>query len=54
MVLEAVTSAANKHLETVFATTPLALSVEIQEIDPVLRVNKSNIREWMKTRENAA
>ena len=54
MVLEAVTSAANKNLETVFATTPLALSVEIQEIDPVLRVNKSNIREWMKTRENAA
>jgi hypothetical protein len=26
----------------------------VQEIDPVLRVNRSNIREWMKTRENAA
>jgi len=54
MVLEAVTAAANKHLETVFATTPLALSVEVQEIDPALRVNRSSIREWMKTRENAA
>ena len=54
MVLEKVTAAVNKHLETVFATTPLALSVEVQEIDPVLRVNRSNIRDWMKTRENAA
>ena len=54
MLLEAVTAAANTHLEPVFATTPLALSIEVQEIDPVLRVNKSNIREWMKTRENAA
>ena len=54
MVLEKVTTAANKHLEGVFASTPLALSVEVQEIDPVLRVNRSNIRDWMKTRENAA
>jgi 5-carboxymethyl-2-hydroxymuconate isomerase len=54
MVLEKVTAAVNKHLEPVFATTPLALSVEVQEIDPVLRVNRSNIRDWMKTRENAA
>jgi 5-carboxymethyl-2-hydroxymuconate isomerase len=53
-LLEAVTAAADKHLESVFATTPLALSVEVQEIDPALRVNKSNIRDWMKTRENAA
>jgi len=54
MVLDAVTAAANKHLETVFATTPLALSVEVHEIDPALRVNQSNIRDWMKTRNNAA
>jgi 5-carboxymethyl-2-hydroxymuconate isomerase len=54
MLLEAVTAAANKHLEPVFATTPLALSIEVQEIDPELRVNRSNIREWMKTREDAA
>jgi 5-carboxymethyl-2-hydroxymuconate isomerase len=54
MVLETLTAAVNKHLEAVFATTPLALSVEVQEIDPVLRVNRSNIRDWMKTRENAA
>ena len=54
MLLAAVTAAANKHLEPAFATAPLALSVEVQEIDPELRVNRSNIREWMKTRENAA
>jgi 5-carboxymethyl-2-hydroxymuconate isomerase len=54
MLLEAVTAAANKHLEPVFTTAPLALSIEVQEIDPVLRVNRSNIREWMRTRENAA
>jgi 5-carboxymethyl-2-hydroxymuconate isomerase len=54
VLLEAVTAAANKHLEPAFATTPLALSIEVQEIDPELRVNRSNIREWMKTRENAA
>jgi 5-carboxymethyl-2-hydroxymuconate isomerase len=54
MLLEAVTAAASRHLEPVFATTPLALSIEVQEIDPELRVNRSNIREWTKTRENAA
>jgi 5-carboxymethyl-2-hydroxymuconate isomerase len=54
MLLEAMTATANKHLEPVFAAAPLALSIEVQEIDPVLRVNRSNIREWMKTRENAA
>jgi 5-carboxymethyl-2-hydroxymuconate isomerase len=54
ILLDAVTAAATKHLEPVFSAAPLALSIEVQEIDPVLRVNRSNIREWMKTRENAA
>jgi 5-carboxymethyl-2-hydroxymuconate isomerase len=54
MMLEAVTAAADKHLEPVFASTPLALSVEVQEIDPTQRINKSNIRDFMNARDNAA
>jgi 5-carboxymethyl-2-hydroxymuconate isomerase len=54
IVLDAVTAAADKHLEPVFATSPLALSVEVQEIDPTQRVNKSNIRDFMNARDNAA
>jgi 5-carboxymethyl-2-hydroxymuconate isomerase len=54
MLAEAVFAAAAKHLEDVFATTPLALSVEVQEIDPEFRIHNSNIRTWMKTCESAA
>jgi 5-carboxymethyl-2-hydroxymuconate isomerase len=54
MMFEAVTAAADKHLEPVFASTPLALSVEVQEIDPTQRINKSNIRDFMNARDNAA
>ena len=54
MVAETVFAAANKHLEGVFATTPIALSVELQEIDPAFRIHTSNIRDWMKAREPAA
>ena len=51
---ETVFAAASKHLEGVFATTPLALSIEVQEIDPEFRLHTNNIRTWMKTREPAA
>jgi 5-carboxymethyl-2-hydroxymuconate isomerase len=54
VVAETVFAAASKHLEGVFATTPLALSVEVQEIDPEFRLHTNNIRTWMKTREPAA
>jgi len=54
LVAETVFAAAQKHLESVFATTPLALSVEVQEIDPDFRIHTSNIRDWMKAREPAA
>jgi 5-carboxymethyl-2-hydroxymuconate isomerase len=46
--------AASEHLAPVFANTPLALSTEVQEIDPAVRLQTSNIRDWMKTREAAA
>ena len=54
MVAETIFAAASKQLEGVFATTPLALSVEVQEIDPEFRIHTSNIRDWMKAREPAA
>jgi 5-carboxymethyl-2-hydroxymuconate isomerase len=54
LIAETVFAAASKHLESVFATTPLALSVEVQEIDPEFRLHTSNIRTWMKARESAA
>ena len=54
LIAETVFAAASKHLEGVFATTPLALSVEVQEIDPEFRLHTSNIRTWMKARESAA
>jgi len=54
MIAETVFAAASKHLESVFATTPLALSVEVQEIDPEFRIHSNNVRDWMKAREPAA
>ncbi len=38
------------HLEPLLATTPLAISFEIQEIDPVLNYKSGNIREFMARR----
>ena len=53
-LLDTVTNAATAYLEPVFATAPISFSCEVQEIIPELRINKSNIRAWMKTRETAA
>jgi 5-carboxymethyl-2-hydroxymuconate isomerase len=52
-LLDTVTEAATSYLEPVFATTPISFSCEVQEIIPEMRVNKSNIRAWMK-KEDAA
>jgi 5-carboxymethyl-2-hydroxymuconate isomerase len=51
---DTVTKAATGYLDPVFASTPMSFSCEVQEIIPEMRVNISNIREWMKTREDAA
>lgn len=51
---ETVFAATQKYLEPVFATTPLVVSCEVQEIDPNFRLQYSNIREWMKARGQAA
>ena len=53
-LLDTMTSAAMNFLDPVFATAPLSFSLEVQEIIPEMRVNTSNIRQWMKTRETAA
>jgi 5-carboxymethyl-2-hydroxymuconate isomerase len=45
---------ARKHLDSVYATAPFVLSVEVQEIDPEFRIHTSNIRDRMKAREPAA
>lgn len=39
-------------LEEVSSTSPLAISFEIQEIDPVLTWKKNNLREYMAKRSN--
>jgi 5-carboxymethyl-2-hydroxymuconate isomerase len=51
---EKVTDAAVKYLEPVFTSAPTSFSCEVQEIIPEMRVNISNLREWMKKKEDAA
>jgi 5-carboxymethyl-2-hydroxymuconate isomerase len=48
-----VTDAAIRYLDPVFSTAPISFSCEVQEIIPEMRVNISNLREWMK-KEDAA
>jgi 5-carboxymethyl-2-hydroxymuconate isomerase len=38
---------------TLFDSSPVALSYEVQEIDPVLRWNKNNLREYIAQRTGA-
>jgi 5-carboxymethyl-2-hydroxymuconate isomerase len=51
---ETVFAATQDYLAPVFAKTPLVVSCEVQEIDPNFRLQYSNIRDWMKTRGQAA
>lgn len=53
-VAETVFADARKHLDSVYATSPFVLSVEVQEIDPDFRIHESNIRARMKAKEPAA
>lgn len=39
------------YLETIYSSTPLAISYEIQELDADLRWKKNNIREYLAARE---
>lgn len=51
---DTVGQAAMDYLEPVFAAAPILFSCEVQEIIPEMRINTSNIRAWMKAKENAA
>jgi len=54
LIAETVFADARKHLDSVYATSPFVLSVEVQEIDPDFRIHESNIRARMKAKEPAA
>lgn len=52
---EALFKAASSHLEPLFAAGPLGLSLEVQEIDPVLNFKRNNLHARLaKAREDAA
>jgi 5-carboxymethyl-2-hydroxymuconate isomerase len=38
------------HLETLYAATPLAISLNVQEFHPVLNFKKNNLHEYVKRR----
>ena len=41
------------HLQPVFARSPLAISLELQEIDPVLSYKKNNLHDHVRLRQAA-
>jgi 5-carboxymethyl-2-hydroxymuconate isomerase len=45
--------AACKYLQRVFEDSPLAISLEIQEIDPEVSWKKNNLHEYVRRREGA-
>ena len=42
-----------EHTAALYAQTPLALSYEVQEIDPATRWNKNNLRDFLHHRETS-
>lgn len=48
---EAIFNAACRHLAPLFETLPLGISLEMQEIDPVLTCKKNNLHEYVKRRQ---
>jgi 5-carboxymethyl-2-hydroxymuconate isomerase len=49
---EAIFDAACRHLAPLFETVPLGISLEMQEIDPVLTYRKNNLHDYVKRRES--
>lgn len=43
-------AALTEHLDSLFATSPLAISLNIQEMHPVLNFKKNNLHEYVKRR----
>ena len=48
---EAIFEAACSHLAPIFAAVPLGISLEMQEIDPVLTFKKNNLHDYVKRRQ---
>jgi len=48
---QAVFDALCLHLQPVFAHSPLAISLELQEIDPVLSYKKNNLHDYVRQRQ---
>ena len=53
-VADEVFAAVCKFLEPVYERSPLAISLELQEIDPVLSLKKNNLHEYVRAREGRA
>jgi 5-carboxymethyl-2-hydroxymuconate isomerase len=51
---EQIFEAACAEMQPLFASTPLGLSVEMQELDPELSFKKNNLHELVKARREAA
>lgn len=49
---EAIFDAACRHLAPLFETLPLGISLEMQEIDPVLTYKKNNLHDYVKRRQS--
>ena len=50
---EAIFGALTAQLEPLFAGSPLGISLEMQEIDPVVTFKKNNLHEYVKRRAGA-
>jgi len=51
---ERIFEAACRQLAPIYETQPLAISLEMQEIDPVLTFKKNNLHEQVKKRQSRA
>jgi len=51
---EQIFNAACAQMQELFASTPLGISVEMQELDPELSFKKNNLHEHVKTRRDSA
>src|SRR5690242_10524872 len=50
----AIFEAACRHLAPIFEAVPLGISLEMQEIDPVLTFKKNNLHDYVKRRQAGA
>lgn len=51
---ETIFEAACRHLAPIYESQPLAISLEMQEIDPVLTFKKNNLHERVRQRQGRA